>query len=341
MGRLFVTFGEIMLRLAPLNNERLVQAKTLQGTYGGGEANVAVSLALLGNNVRFITQLPDNPLGDAALNHLRSFGVDTSFVSRGGDRLGIYFLEHGASIRPSRVVYDRAHSAIAQAAPEVFNWDEIFQNAGWFHITGITPALSPQLAQISLRAVKKAKEKNLTVSCDLNYRKKLWSREQAKQVMSELVQFVDVIIANEEDAADVFGIETETTDVTSGRLNVEHYKSVARQLMDVSKAKQVAITLRESLSASDNHWSAMLYDGQNFYLSRKYHLHLVDRVGGGDSFGAGLIHGLNKFADPKQALEFAVAASALKQTIPGDMNLVSEDEVLNIVQGDLSGRVQR
>ncbi len=341
MQRLFVTFGEIMLRLAPFHKERLIQAKTLQATYGGGEANVAVSLALLGNEVRFVTRLPDNPLGDAALNHLRSFGVDVSFVARGGERLGIYFLEHGASIRPSKVVYDRAHSAITQATLETFDWEAIFQNAHWFHITGITPALGPQLAEISLKAVKTAQKMGLTVSCDLNYRKKLWSRERAKQVMSELVQFVDVIIANEEDAADVFGIEAETTDVTSGQLDVEHYKSVARQLMDISQAKQVAITLRESLSASDNNWSAMLFDGQEFYVSRKYHLHLVDRVGGGDSFGAGLIHGLSKFKNPKQALEFAVAASALKQTIPGDMNLVCEEEVLNIVKGNLSGRVQR
>ncbi len=341
MQRLFVTFGEIMLRLAPFHKERLIQAKTLQATYGGGEANVAVSLALLGNEVRFVTRLPDNPLGDAALNHLRSFGVDVSFVARGGERLGIYFLEHGASIRPSKVVYDRAHSAITQATLETFDWEAIFKNAHWFHITGITPALGPQLAEISLKAVKTAQKMGLTVSCDLNYRKKLWSRERAKQVMSELVQFVDVIIANEEDAADVFGIEAETTDVTSGQLDVEHYKSVARQLMDLSQAKQVAITLRESLSASDNNWSAMLFDGQEFYVSRKYHLHLVDRVGGGDSFGAGLIHGLSKFKNPKQALEFAVAASALKQTIPGDMNLVCEEEVLNIVKGNLSGRVQR
>ncbi len=341
MQRLFVTFGEIMLRLAPFHKERLIQAKTLQATYGGGEANVAVSLALLGNEVRFVTRLPDNPLGDAALNHLRSFGVDVSFVARGGERLGIYFLEHGASIRPSKVVYDRAHSAITQATLETFDWEAIFKNAHWFHITGITPALGPQLAEISLKAVKTAQKMGLTVSCDLNYRKKLWSRERAKQVMSELVQFVDVIIANEEDAADVFGIEAETTDVTSGQLDVEHYKSVARQLMDLSQAKQVAITLRESLSASDNNWSAMLFDGQEFYVSRKYHLHLVDRVGGGDSFGAGLIHGMSKFKNPKQALEFAVAASALKQTIPGDMNLVCEEEVLNIVKGNLSGRVQR
>ncbi len=341
MQKTIVCFGEIMLRLAPFHKERLIQASVLQVIYGGGEANVAASLALLGNKARFVTRLPQNPLGDAAISRLRALGVDTRFIARGGDRIGIYFLEHGASIRPSRVVYDRAGSAISQASPEDFDWQQIFSDAFWFHITGITPAIGGKLPEISLQAVKKAKEMGLAVSCDLNYRKKMWTREQAKKTMSELVQYVDLIIANEEDAADVFGIEAETTDVTSGQLDVEHYKSVARQLMEVSKASQVAITLRESISASDNNWSAMLYDGSNFYVSRKYPIHLVDRVGGGDSFGAGLIHGLNKFSDKQQALEFAVAASALKQTIPGDMNLVTEDEVMNIVKGDLSGRVQR
>lgn len=341
MQKTIVSFGEIMLRLAPFHKERLLQASVLQATYGGGEANVAVSLSLLGNKARFVTRLPQNPLGDAAISHLRAMGVDTSYIARGGDRIGIYFLEHGASIRPSKVVYDRAGSSISQASPEDFDWQQIFSDAFWFHITGITPALGGNLPEISIQAVKKAKEMGLTVSCDLNYRKKLWTREQAKKTMSELVQYVDLIIANEEDAADVFGIEAETTDVTSGKLDVDHYKSVARQLMEVSKASQVAITLRESISASDNNWSAMLFDGSNFYVSRKYPIHLVDRVGGGDSFGAGLIHALNKFSDKQQALEFAVAASALKQTIPGDMNLVTEDEVMNIVKGDLSGRVQR
>ena len=341
MEKSFVTFGEIMLRLAPFNKERFVQAGIFQATYGGGEANVAVSLALLGNKARFVTRLPDNPLGQAALNYLRGFGVDTTMIVRGGPRLGIYFFEHGASIRPSKVVYDRAHSSMAEAQPQDFDWEAIFSDAYWFHITGITPALSPVLAEISLTAVQKAKEKGLTVSCDLNYRKKLWTRKQANKVMSKLVQFTDLIIANEEDAADIFGIEAETTDVTSGHLDAEHYKSVARQLKETGKAGMVAITLRESLSASDNNWSAMLYDGREFFFSRKYAIHLVDRVGGGDSFGAGLIHGLNKFSDKQKALEFAVAASALKQTIPGDFNLVTEDEVLNIVNGDLSGRVQR
>jgi len=341
MEKEIVTFGEIMLRLAPFNKERLLQASQLQVVYGGGEANVAASLAIFGHPTSFVSRLPNNALGDAAIYHLRGLGVNTSHIVRGGDRMGIYFLESGASIRPSRVIYDRAGSSISRARPEDFNWNAIFENARWFHITGITPALGGYLPEISLAAVKTAKANGVTVSCDLNYRKKLWTREQARETMSQLVQYVDVLIANEEDAADVFGIEAETTDVTSGELDVKHYKSVARQLMEVSTASLMAITLRESLSASENKWSAMLFDSENFYVSRKYHLLLVDRVGGGDSFGAGLIHGLSKFADKQQALEFAVAASALKQTIPGDMNLVTESEVLHIVEGDLSGRVQR
>lgn len=336
-----VTFGEVMMRLAPYHFERLVQANQFQVTYGGGEANVAVSLAHFGHEVSFVSRLPANPLGDAAISRLRAFGVDTSFIDRGGKRVGIYFLEHGASIRPSRVTYDRAHSAISEVQPGMFDWPTIFRGAGWFHITGITPALSPSAAEVSLEAVRAAKKAGLQVSCDLNYRKKLWTREQAKKLMSELVQYVDVIIANEEDASDVFGIEAETTEVTSGKLSVAHYKSVADQLMEKGPAKLVAITLRESLSASDNNWSALLYDGSVFYQSRKYPIHLIDRVGGGDSFGAGLIHGLISGWEKKEALEFAVAASALKQTIPGDMNLVTEPEVLNLVGGDLSGRVQR
>ena len=335
------TFGEIMMRLAPYNYERLAQAGTFQVTYGGGEANVAVSLAHFGNDVHFISRLPKNALGDAALNRLRAYGVNTEHILRGGDRIGAYYLEHGASIRPSKVVYDRADSAIAQAKPGMFDWDSIFKGTNWLHITGITPALSKSMADVSLESVKAAKKNGLQVSCDLNYRKKLWTREEAKVTMTELVKYVDVIIANEEDAADVFGIAAETTDVTSGHLDIEHYKSVADQLIKISAASIVAITLRESISASDNNWSAMLYDGKEFYQSRQYPIHLVDRVGGGDSFGAGLINGLVKGWNKQDALNFAVAASALKQTIPGDMNLVTEDEVLNVVKGDISGRVQR
>ena len=341
MSKKIVTFGEIMLRLAPFNYERFIQADTFQVTYGGGEANVAVSLAHYGNNVAYVTRLPDNPIGDAARNTLRRFGVSTEYILRGGKRLGIYFLEHGASIRPSKVVYDRAASAISEVESGMFDWNTICSQKDWFHITGITPALSPNAAEVSLDAVKAASDQGVTVSCDLNYRKKLWTKDEAKQTMTKLVKYVDVVIANEADAADVFGIETDSTDVTSGKLDVEKYKSVASQLKDYCDAKIVAITLRESISASDNNWSAMLFDGNEFYVSRKYPIHLVDRVGGGDSFGAGLIHGLANEWDHRKSLEFAVAASALKQTIPGDMNLVNEAEVMGIMKGDISGRVQR
>ncbi len=341
MSPSIVTFGEIMLRLAPYHYERITQATRFQVNYGGGEANVAVSLAHLGNEVHFVTRLPHHSVGDAALNSLRSYGVKTEYIQRGGSRLGIYFLEHGASIRPSRVIYDRANSAIMEATPGSFDWKTIFRGKEWFHITGITPALSESCSDLSLEAVQAAHDAGLKVSCDLNYRKKLWTREAANQTMSRLVENVDVVIANEEDAADVFGIRAEETDVTKGRISTEHYKSVADQLLKKCKAEIVVITLRESISASDNNWSAMLYNGTDFYLSRKYPIHLVDRVGGGDSFGAGIIHGLLRKWDLQTSLDFAVAASALKQTIPGDMNLVTEGEVLNVVQGDISGRVQR
>lgn len=341
MKKKIVTFGEIMLRLAPFNYERIAQANHFQVQYGGGEANVAVSLANFDNEVFFVSAIPDNPVGDAALNQLRSFGVKTDFILRQGTRLGIYFLEHGASIRPSKVTYDRAHSAISEIESGMLDWDQIFKDTQWFHTTGITPALSSSAAKVTIEAVKKAKENGLMVSCDLNYRKKLWSREEARNVMTEVAQYVDVIIANEEDASDVFGIESETTDVTSGKLSQDHYKSVALQLHDISGSKFIAITLRESISASDNNWSAMLYNDDKFYESSKYPIHLVDRVGGGDSFAAGLIHALLNNKNNQESLDFAVAASALKQTIPGDMNLVNEKEVLNVVKGDLSGRVQR
>ena len=341
MQKKIVTFGEIMLRLSPYNYERIIQADKFQATYGGGEANVAVSLAQFGHAVTFISRLPDNPVGQAALNTLRKFGVNTSFIDRGGDRIGIYFLEHGASIRPSKVTYDRSGSSISQVQKGMFTWKEIFSGKDWFHITGITPALSKSCAEVSLEAVQAAKNNNLMVSCDLNYRKKLWTRDKARETMTELVKYVDVIIANEEDAADVFGIEAKSTDVTSGKLSVEHYKSVAEQLLAMGSAQIVAITLRESISASDNGWSAILFDCKDFYQSTKYKIHLVDRVGGGDSFGAGLIHGLVQGWDKQKSLEFAVAASGMKQTIPGDMNLVTVSEVLSIASGDTSGRVQR
>ena len=341
MAKRVITFGEIMLRLAPEGYYRFVQANSFGATYGGGEANVAVSLANFGIDTAFVTKLPAHEIGQAAVNELRKFGVDTSRIVRGGNRIGIYFLEKGASQRPSKVIYDRAHSAIAEASPEDFDWNEIFQNADWFHFTGITPALNDTLAAICLDACKKAKELGLTVSCDLNYRNKLWSREKAGQVMSELCKYVDVCIANEEDAADVFGIRAANTDVTKGAVNHEGYKDVAKQLAGRFGFSKVAITLRESLSASDNNWAAMLYDGTEFYFSKKYAVHIVDRVGGGDSFGGGLIYACLNQYDPQSTIEFAAAASCLKHSVEGDMNMVSVSEVQKLAGGDGSGRVQR
>jgi len=341
MSHKIVTFGEIMLRLAPYDYLRLAQADNYQATFGGGEANVAVSLAMFGNDVQYVTRLPANPVADAALASVRKYGVRTDYVARGGDRMGIYFLEHGASIRPSKVTYDRANTAISQVSLEDFDWPKIFAGKTWFHTTGITPALSLDSAAVTLQAAKAAKAAGVTVSCDLNYRNKLWTREEAKKVMTELVQYTDVIIANEEDCADVFGICASATDVHKGELDVDHYREVAQEVMKISKAKLVAIALRESLSASDNNWAAMLYDGKDFFLSKKYTLHIVDRVGGGDSFGAGLIHSLVNGKPYQEALEFAVAASAMKHTIPGDFNLVTEAEVQSVAGGNTSGRVQR
>ena len=336
-----VTFGEIMLRLAPENYLRFVQADRLEATFGGAEANVAVSLANFGEDVAFVSKLPTHEIGQSAINSLRKFGVDTSFVARGGERVGIYYCEKGASQRPSKVIYDRAGSAIATATGDDFDWDKIFDGAKWFHFTGITPAISDTLSGIVLQAVKSAKEKGITVSCDLNFRKKLWSKEKAKEVMSEICKYVDVCIANEEDAKDVFGIEAENTDIESGKLNEQGYVSVAKQLVDKFGFKAVAITLRESISANDNYWSGMLYTDGKAVFSRKYAMHIVDRVGGGDSFGAGLIHSLLAGKNATDAIEFAVAASCLKHSIEGDYNMVSKEEVEALANGNASGRVQR
>lgn len=341
MSKKAVTFGELMLRLAPEGYTRFVQADTFGATYGGGEANVAVSLANYGLDARFVTKLPKHEIGQAAVNSLRRFGVDTSYITRGGDKVGIYFLEKGASQRPSKVIYDRAGSAIATAKSEDFNWDEIFDGVSWFHFTGITPALGDDIAAICVEACKKAKEKGITISCDLNYRNKLWSKEKASQVMGELCQYVDVCIANEEDASDVFGIKAKDTDVTAGEVNHEGYKEVAKELMERFSFSHVAITLRESLSANDNNWSAMLYDGNDYFFSKKYAMRIVDRVGGGDSFGGGLITALLDEKAPAEVIEFAVAASCLKHSIEGDYNMVSKEEVLKLAGGDGSGRVQR
>ena len=341
MAKRVITFGEIMLRLAPEGYYRFVQANSFGATYGGGEANVAVSLANYGMDAAFVTKLPKHEIGQAAVNELRKYGVDTKDIARGGDRVGIYFLEKGASQRPSKVIYDRAHSSISEASPEDFDWAKIFEGADWFHFTGITPALNDTVAGICLEACKKAKELGLTVSCDLNYRNKLWSKAKAGEVMGELCKYVDVCIANEEDASDVFGIKAANTDVTTGTVNHEGYKDVAKQLADRFGFTKVAITLRESLSANDNNWSAMLYDGTGYYFSKKYKMHIVDRVGGGDSFGGGLIYACLNGYDAQSTIEFAVAASCLKHSIEGDMNMVSVDEVTKLAGGDGSGRVQR
>lgn len=336
-----VTFGELMIRLQPYNYERFVQADHLEFTFGGGEANVAVSLANFGIDAAYVTKLPAHAIGQAAVNSLRRYGVDTSMIVRGGDRVGIYFNEKGASQRPSVCIYDRAHSAIAEASASDFNWDKIFEGAEWFHFTGITPALGPNLVEICREACKAAKARGVKISCDLNYRGKLWTRAEAREAMTDLCQYVDVCISNEEDAKDVFGIEAEATDITSGELNKEGYKSVARQLMDRFGFQMVAITLRESKSAFDNDWSAMLYDGKEYCFSKLYHLHIVDRIGGGDSFGAGLIYSLLNGYSTQGAVEFAVAASALKHSIEGDYNMVTVAEVEKLAGGDGSGRVQR
>ena len=340
MGK-FITFGEIMLRLAPMGYERFTQSKEFGVIYGGGEANVAASLANYGLDTYFVTKLPKHEIGQCAVNELRKYGVNNNMIVRGGERVGIYFCEKGNSQRPSKVIYDRAHSAIAEAKREDFNWKEIFADAQWFHFTGITPAISDEAAVITLDAVKAAKEAGVMVSVDLNFRKKLWSSEKAGKVMGEIVQYCDVVIANEEDAEKVFGISAEETDITSGTLSGEGYQNVARKLTERFGLKYVAITLRESFSASDNGWSAMLYDGKEFYSSKKYNMHIVDRVGGGDSFGAGLIYGLTSGMSHQDSLEYAVAASCLKHSIEGDFNLVSIEEVETLMNGDASGRVQR
>lgn len=336
-----VTFGEIMLRLAPVGYLRFAQAYEYQALYGGGEANVAVSLANFGLDASFVTKLPKHEIGQNAVNELRKYNVDTKHIARGGERVGIYFLEKGASQRPSKVIYDRAHSSISTSKQEDFNWDEIFKDVTWFHFTGITPALGDDVTEICITACKKAKEKGITISCDLNYRKKLWTKDKAKQVMTKLMEYVDIVISNEEDAADVFSIHAKETNITSGKINHEGYKSVVKELKDKFDLKCVAITLRGSVSANDNHWAAMLYDGNGYYFSKNYDIHIVDRVGGGDSFGAGLIYSLINKAKPQDAIEFAVAASALKHAIEGDFNLVSVDEVNTLAGGDGSGRVQR
>ena len=338
-----VTFGELMLRLQPFNYERFVQASNVEFTFGGGEANVSVSLANYGMDAAFVTKLPAHAIGQAAVNSLRRYGVDTSLIVRGGERVGIYYNEKGASQRGSVCIYDRANSAIQKASREDFDWDKIFEGADWFHFTGITPALGPNVVDICIDACKAAKARGIKISCDLNYRGKLWTRAEANKAMTELAQYIDVCISNEEDAKDVFGIEAEATDIYGGTLNHEGYKSVAKQLADKFGFEKVAITLRESHSAFDNGWSAMLYDvaSDEYCFSKKYNLHIIDRVGGGDSFGGGLIYALLSGKSTQEAVEFAVAASALKHSIGGDYNMVTVPEVEKLAGGDGSGRIQR
>ena len=339
-----VTMGEIMLRLSTPNNEKFIQADEFDINYGGGEANVAVSLANYGHDAEFVSALPKNPIGDAAIATLRKYNVGTKHISRSGERIGIYFLETGSAMRASNVVYDRANSSISTAKVDEFDFDEIFKDADWFHFTGITPAVSDSAAKLTEAALKAAKKAGVTVSVDLNFRKKLWSSEKAKRIMTNLMQYVDVCIGNEEDAEKVLGFKPGNTDVTAGELELNGYVDIFNQMCDQFKFKYVISSLRESFSASNNDWSACIMDGatREFYHSKRYHITpIVDRVGGGDSFAAGLICGLCDKRDFKSALEFAVAASALKHTIPGDFNLVTREDVEGLAGGDGSGRVQR
>lgn len=336
-----VTMGEMMIRFMPKGNLRLEQATDFDAYYGGDESIVAVSLARFGLESRYVTKLPDNPLGSTALNKLREQGVDTGYIARGGQRLGLNFYESGASMRPSKVVYDRKHSAISEALPEDFDFDGIFKDADWFHVAGITPAISDRAAVLVERAMQAAKTYGVTVSVDLNYRSKLWSPEKAKSVMVPLMRYVDVCIGNEEDADKVLGFKPADTDVNSAELNIEGYKDIFRQMKERFGFKYIGATLRESYSASDNGWSALLYDGEEFYHTNKYDIRLVDRGGGGASFAAGMIYSILNGFDLKKTGEFAAAASALKQTIMGDFNLATLDEVYALMGGNTSGRVQR
>ena len=336
-----VCFGELMLRLNPEGYLRFEQADKFMATFGGGEANVAVSLANFGMDASFCSKLPTHAIGNMAVRALRAEGVATADIVRGGERVGIYYIEKGASQRPSKVIYDRKYSAIGMASRDDFDWDKILCGTIWFHFTGITPALGDNVAEICLDAVKACRAKGIKISCDLNFRKNLWTSEKAGKVMGELMQYVNVCIANEEDADKVFGIKPDHNDVDSGKLNREGYIDVAKKLSERFGCEKVAITLRESISANDNNWAAMLYDGEKAYFSKKYAVHIVYRVGGGDSFGAGLIYSLLSGYDMQDTIEFAVAASCLKHSIEYDFNRVSVDEVKALVKGGGSGRVQR
>lgn len=343
MGQI-VTFGEIMLRLSTPEHSRILQTDTFEVRYAGGEANVAVSLAMFGHQTYFVTRLPENEVGEAALQSVQRYGVNTNYIVRGGDRLGIYFLESGASQRPSKVIYDRADSAVSQMTSDMVDWDAIFDGKDWFHWTGITPALGEKPRKAVIAACKAAKNAGVTVSCDLNFRSKLWTEEEAQATMNPLMEYVDVCIANEEDAQKSLGFEAGETDVEGAELDNEGYSTLARSLKKEYGFDTVSITLRESFSASMNGWSAMLHDDKDCsdpVRSTRYEIDIVDRVGGGDSFAAGLIHGLLTKENTQDALEYAVAASCLKHTIPGDFNLTSEEEVEKLVKSGGSGRVER
>ena len=339
----YITFGEIMLRLKPPNWERFFQSPLLEATFGGGEANVAVGLARFGLNVAYVSVVPNNPIGDACIGELRRQGIDTSLIVRKGNRLGIYFLEAGANQRPSVVIYDRSHSAIAEAKPGDINWDKVFDGVSWFHITGITPAISLSSSELSLEAVKKAGEKGITISCDLNFRKNLWKYgKSAPEVIGELVKYADIVMGNEEDCQKSLGIKVDV-DVESGRLQTEKYRELTDRVLNLyPNIKKIAITLRESYSANYNGWLAVLNNREEFIISKKYEINnIIDRVGGGDTFAAGLIYGLNNLHSDREALEFAVAASCLMHSIPGDLPLLSVEEVKSLMGGATSGRVQR
>ncbi len=336
-----VGFGDYILRLNPEGYLKFIQADKFVVNYTGAEANVCTSLAYMGVPTQFVTRLPDNAIAECALSTLRKFAVGTDHIAKGGERIGLFYAEKGASQRPSKIVYDRKYSAFSTSSPSDYNWKEILKDAGYFHFTGITPALGENLAEICLEACKTAKEMGITVSCDLNYRKNLWTRAEAKQTMEKLLEYVDVLIANEEDAADVLDIHASNTDIISGKLDRDGYIEVADKISKKYNIGSVAITLRKSISASDNDWSALLYRDGKPYFSKEYHIHLVDRVGGGDSFGAGLIYAIGNGYDAQQTIEYAAAASCLKQTIELDVNLSKPADILALVGGDGSGRVQR
>lgn len=336
-----VGFGDFLVRLSPPGYLRFMQASQFDINYTGAEANVLVSLALMGEKTDFVTRVPDNDIGHTAVRSLGKYGVGTDHVAYGGERMGVFYLEKGASQRPSKIVYDRKYTAIATAKVENFDWDAIFDGAGWFHVTGITPALSETMPGVCIEACRRAHEAGLTISCDLNYRKNMWTTAQAKTTMERILPWVDVLIANEEDADKVLDIRAADTDIVAGKLNRDGYRDVARQIIEKYGVKAVAVSLRRSISASDNEWGAMLYTGGEAHFSRTYPIHIVDRVGGGDSFAAGLIYGMLHGFDAQKTVEYAAAASCLKQTIEMDFNLASVEEITRLMEGDGSGRVQR